>query len=120
VKNLTGNYLAHPEVIWIFLLLFLFFMFAIPLYHLFLVKRKRIKFERLRDTHFSDLPKLQDEVSSCDFCGSNRYKNELVIEVPLRAKFGLFFIKEYGYCRLMQARCGKCNTRLFCFVEESE
>lgn len=120
MKNLTGSYLANPEAFWIFLFFLCFFMFAIPFYHLFLIKRKKIKFEILRNAYFLNFPKPQDEVTSCNFCGSNRYKNELLAEVPLMAKFGLFFIKESGFCRLMQARCGKCNSRLFCFVEKSE
>ena len=37
-----------------------------------------------------------------------------------KAKFGLFFVKEQGFCRLYQVRCGKCNSSLFSFVEESD
>ena len=120
MKNFSVVYINHPEAFWIFLLFLLLSIFVLPLFHLYLLRRKKINFDTLKNAYCLSTPKLQDEITTCNFCGSDRSKNELVAEVPLKAKFGFFFIKESGFCRLIQSRCGRCNTRLFCFIEKGE
>ena len=120
MKNSPSIYLTHPEALWIFLALLLIFMFVIPLFHLYLFKRKLTRFENLKTTYGAIENEPIGQTTTCNFCGSQRSKHELIIDIPIRAKFGFFFIKEHGFYKLYQVRCGKCNTSLFSFVEKSD
>ena len=112
MKNIAGAYINHPEVVWIILILLIMFMFIVPVFHLYLIKKRQENFKKLVNLHEANLIESDIESSHCDFCGSARAIKELMIEAPVSAKFGIFTVKETGLDRLYQLRCGNCGTKL--------
>ena len=115
MKNLFGAYKGHPEVIFILLFALLFFMVLVPIFHLYLIKKKQAQFQALLVANHVSLEKSGKETVKCDLCGSGRTTEELLAEVPVDVKFGLLAIKKKGFDRLFQLRCAVCRSKHFCF-----
>ena len=112
MKNIAGAYINHPEAGWIVLFLLVFFMVLVPIFHLYLIKKRQEKFKNLESLYAVKISDSDIESSKCDFCGSSRAIKELIIEAPAIAKFRFFTVKETGLDRLYQIRCGNCGTKL--------
>ena len=54
----------------------------------------------MEKTYCSSTPVTQDKIKNCKFCGSDRSKNELIAEVPLRVKFGIFLLRNMVFAEL--------------------
>ena len=84
-------------------------------------KINSIKFNKLVNTlNIESSDSINSNEIECNFCGSNRFIKEIVSEVPHSSKFRLFFVKEFGYIKLYQLRCGKCSTSLKYLIEKNE
>ena len=112
MKNIAGVYINHPEAVWIFLFLLVLFMVLVPIFHLYLIKRRQEKFKNLENLYAVKISDSNIESSKCDFCRSSRAIKELLLEVPVIARFRFFTVKETGLDRLYQLRCANCGSKL--------
>jgi len=120
MKNLVNSYIDHPELIKIFLILLITFMIIVPIINLFIYKIKKNNLQlMIKNNGITSNEPLNNSIK-CNLCGSNRYIKELLYQMPLDSKFGLFFIKEYGFINLYQIRCGKCSSKLIRYTEQSD
>ena len=115
MKNFFGAYKDHPEVIFILLFALLFFMVLVPIFHLYLIKKKQAQFQELLAANHVDPDRSGNQTVKCDFCGSGRTTKELVAQVPVDVKFGLLTVKKRGLDSLFQLRCANCSSKHFHF-----
>ena len=115
MKNFFGAYKDHPEVIFILLIALLFFLFLVPIFHLYLAKKKQAGFQALLAANHVAPDRPPNETVKCEFCGAGRTIQELVAEVPVDVRFGLLTVKKKGRDSLFQLRCASCNSKLFLF-----
>jgi len=112
MKNIAGVYINHPEAVWIFLFLLVLFMVLVPIFHLYLIKKRQEKFKNLESLYTVKISDSDIESSKCHFCGSSRAIKELILEAPVIAKFRFITVKENGLERLYQSRCSNCGAKL--------
>ena len=122
MNKFNNSYKDNPELIFIFLVVLFFFRFIVPLIRLYFNKRNFKKFMKLVDTLITGSSDsiINNSFTVCNFCGSNRFIKEIMIEVPHSSKYGFFFIKELGYIKLYKVRCGKCSSSLEYSIEKNE
>jgi hypothetical protein len=115
MKNFFGAYKDHPEVIFILLIALLFFLFLVPIFHLYLTKKKQASFQSLLAANPVAPDRPSNDTIKCEFCGSSRTIKELIAEVPVDVRFGLLTVKKKGRDSLYQLRCASCNSKLFLY-----
>ena len=115
MKNFAVAYKDHPEVIFILLIALLFFLVFVPIFHLYLAKKKQAGFQALLAANHVAPDRPSNQTIKCEFCGSGRTIQELVAEVPVYVRFGLLTVKKEGRDSLFQLRCASCNSKLFLF-----
>jgi len=119
MKNFNNSYTNNPELLWIYLLLILASMFFFLTIN-FLYYHSKIKKVKLLIVKFNAIEESSLRTPLvCNLCGCNRSYKELLAEAPFLIKFKFFFIFKVGFIKLLQVRCGNCNSRLIFYTEQS-